>query len=83
MRLPLLHPLGTMSHRVSEGDLKESKNISTPERENMPISKFTPLWQPARLQHSFVNLKYSQRGLEFAHFFEMKPFQPETFQSKH
>jgi len=68
MRLPLLHPLGTMSHRVREGDLKKSKSISTAERENMLISKFTHLWQPASLQHSFDNLMYSQRGLEFCPF---------------
>jgi hypothetical protein len=39
MRLSLLHPLGTMSHGVSEGDLKERKLISAPERENILISK--------------------------------------------
>jgi hypothetical protein len=65
MRLSLLHPLGTVSHRVGEGDLKGSKNISKPVRENKPISKLTPLWQLASLQHSFVSLMYSQRGLEF------------------
>jgi len=27
MRLPLLHPLGTMSHRVSEKGLKETKTL--------------------------------------------------------
>jgi hypothetical protein len=32
-----------MSHRVSEGDLKKSKIISTPERENMVINKLN-LW---------------------------------------
>ena len=81
MRLSLLHPLGTMSHRVSEADLKGNKNISTPERNNMTISKFKPLWQPESLQHSFVNVMYSQSGLEVCPFFEMKPFQPETVQS--
>jgi hypothetical protein len=32
-----------MSHRVSEGDLKKSKIISTPKKENMVISKLN-LW---------------------------------------
>jgi hypothetical protein len=45
MRLFLLHPLGTMSHRVRRGTWKErnQKQISTPERENILISKPKPL----------------------------------------
>jgi hypothetical protein len=41
MRPSLIHPLGTMSHGVREGhlgDLKKSKIISTPEREDILIS---------------------------------------------
>jgi hypothetical protein len=42
MQLSLFHPLGTMSHRVSEGDLKQyNQNIlRVPERE-IVISKPT------------------------------------------
>jgi hypothetical protein len=39
MHLSLLHPLGTMSHRVSEGDLKKENTINEPERENIAINK--------------------------------------------
>jgi hypothetical protein len=35
VQLSLLHPLGTMSHRVSEGDLKPSSQPGVPERVHM------------------------------------------------
>jgi hypothetical protein len=40
MQLSLLHPLGTLSHRVNEGDLKQNnKNILEYLKEKTVISK--------------------------------------------
>jgi len=43
MRLSLLHPLGTMSHRARGGPEKKKLKISKPERENTLISKLQSL----------------------------------------
>ena len=64
MRLSLLHPLGTMSHRARRGTWKEKNKlkINTPERENM-FSKLEPL-----SGNLFIKLVFSRICLQMCHF---------------
>jgi hypothetical protein len=85
MRLSLLHPLGTMSHRVRRGTWKKKQTkrlVNLKEKTNWLVN-CNHCAEVKNSKESVLQFCVLQSNMWIFHVAEISRFQPETIQSEH